>query len=443
MFRHHLRLIPWVIAGALLAAGAPTPVAAATAPSFPSAVSSAMTLASKATKAALWAPTWPDVAGSASQGYLTASEHAGSSSYGVTLYYTTKSLAVNSSQIASLTKKVLATYSGQMYSTAADATASVQTNLPRLQDGHGKTVSLKLGLRAQFGREGSRPVLRWTQNSWTIERVGIRGSMKAAATAVDSVLNILAQAPSFQGTLWIDRTKTGLSARAMWRVGTTAITLSSTDGLRNMMTLLRSMTTWSGQAAVPSLPPVVWFGPSANRSVYITIDDGWFPSNTVVKIMQEDHVPITAFIIQQAEEEHPSFWQSFVKAGGIIEDHTFSHPYLPNLQWKPLLFQWTSPRQLYLKIFHQPILYGRPPYGGVSKRVQLAAKKAGLKALIMWAVVDSPSGVISTWNQGPITPGEIILMHWDPGLGGQFIKLLALLKKDNLQPRYLPTNLGG
>ncbi len=206
---------------------------------------------------------------------------------------------------------------------------------------------------------------------------------------------------------------------------------------------------WSGErttwkVAVPALPavPVYWFGSPANGQVYITIDDGWYPSGRLLRLMRRRHVPITAFLIQQAVAEHLAYWQSFVEAGGVIEDHTVSHPMLTQLTYAAAEQQWAGPLLSYPQWLHIPQpAYGRPPYGALSPEVTAAAYAAGLKAIVMWDVVWTPGNGFQTWNGGPIQAGDIILLHWDPGVGKAVAHLLPLLKKKHLHAALLTAGL--
>lgn len=76
---------------------------------------------------------------------------------------------------------------------------------------------------------------------------------------------------------------------------------------------------------------LVWRVPVKERAVFITIDDGWYPNQGVLDLMQKYHLPLTAFLIQRAAEEHEAYWHDFVKSGGTIEDHTLSHPFLTHV----------------------------------------------------------------------------------------------------------------
>jgi peptidoglycan/xylan/chitin deacetylase (PgdA/CDA1 family) len=190
----------------------------------------------------------------------------------------------------------------------------------------------------------------------------------------------------------------------------------------------------------PASVPVYYFLSPAGRHVYITIDDGWFPDPGVLALMQRTHVPLTAFLIEDAVILHLAFWRRFVALGGLVEDHTLSHPLLTTLAWPAVVNQWRGPLQAYSRWLGQHPVVGRPPYGATDAAVTRAAAAAGLRALVMWSAVMEPGGLV-TWNHGPPEPGEVILLHWDPGLTLELTRLLALLARAHLVPALVTTGL--
>lgn len=198
--------------------------------------------------------------------------------------------------------------------------------------------------------------------------------------------------------------------------------------------------TYPAPANAPPPAPLYWFGSPAGGHVYITIDDGWVPSARVLSLMQRTHVPLTAFLIEDAVREHLAYWRAFAAAGGVIEDHTLSHPDLALVPYTEDLQQWQQPLAAYRQWFGQLPTVGRPPYGGVDPTVQRAATAAGLHGIVMWSAVMEPSGLV-TWNHGPLEPGEIILLHWDPGLYGELQRLLAVIAARHLVPAPLLSGL--
>jgi peptidoglycan/xylan/chitin deacetylase (PgdA/CDA1 family) len=185
------------------------------------------------------------------------------------------------------------------------------------------------------------------------------------------------------------------------------------------------------------------FANPAGRAIYITIDDGWTPSAEVLDLMHQTYLPITAFLISKAAAEHLSYWNAFVAAGGLIGDHTVSHPYLTKLTLGRATAQWGQARTALGRWLGQTPAVGRPPYGAFDRRVELAAARAGLAALAGWSATMSGNR-IETWNGKPLSPGEIVILHWVPGVGRQLTVLLAAIRALHLNPAPLtPASFAG
>jgi len=199
------------------------------------------------------------------------------------------------------------------------------------------------------------------------------------------------------------------------------------------------------RVTIPALRsiPLYSFANPAHRAIYITVDDGWTPSAKVLAIMRQTHLPVTAFLIQEAAEQHLPYWRAFVAAGGTVGDHTVSHPNLTKLTLRQAIFQWGHARLGLRRLLgHAPVM-GRPPYGAFDPAVEVAAYQGGLKALVGWSATMTSSG-LSTWDGRALEPGEIVLLHWVPGLGQQLVRLLRIIHARHLDPRPLvPADFAG
>ena len=187
--------------------------------------------------------------------------------------------------------------------------------------------------------------------------------------------------------------------------------------------------------ATRSLPetPLYSFASPARRAIYITVDDGWTPSPRVLAIMRRTHLPVTAFLIERAAQRDLPYWRAFVRAGGTVGDHTVSHPKLTTLTLGQATAQWGQARRALGKLLGQVPFLGRPPYGAFDPTVQAAADRGGLKKLVGWSVVVDSDG-IHTWDGKGLEPGEIVLLHWVPGLGSQLARLLKVIHARHLDP---------
>ncbi len=196
---------------------------------------------------------------------------------------------------------------------------------------------------------------------------------------------------------------------------------------------------------VPALPEVPFyaFASPAGRAIYITVDDGWTPSSQVLVTMERTHLPVTAFLIEQAAQRNQVYWRAFAQAGGTIADHTVSHPDLTKLSLSQATAQWAQARLALGRWFGTTPDMGRPPYGAINPAVAAAAYRAGLKTLVGWSATVTSAG-IHTWNGQRLQPGEIVLLHWVPGLGKQMTKLLAAIHQQHLHPMPLtPARFAG
>jgi peptidoglycan/xylan/chitin deacetylase (PgdA/CDA1 family) len=199
------------------------------------------------------------------------------------------------------------------------------------------------------------------------------------------------------------------------------------------------------RVTIPALPrtPLYSFASPAGRAIYITVDDGWTPSSQVLVIMRRTHLPVTAFLIEQAVQRNVAYWRAFAGAGGMIADHTVFHPDLAKLSLSQATAQWAQARLALGRWLGQPPVMGRPPYGAFNSTVAAAAYRARLKALVGWSATVT-SGGLRTWNGKRLQPGEIVLLHWDPGLSQKLTKLLAVIHARHLQPMPLtPASFAG
>ena len=147
--------------------------------------------------------------------------------------------------------------------------------------------------------------------------------------------------------------------------------------------------------------------------------------------------------IANAARQNLSYWKAFVAAGGMIGDHTVSHPYLTRLTLSQATAQWGQDRTLLGRWLGQVPAVGRPPYGAFDPAVEVAATRGGLTALAGWSATMSGDR-IETWNGKPLSPGEIVILHWVPGLGHQLTVLLAAIRARHLNPTPLtPASFAG
>jgi peptidoglycan/xylan/chitin deacetylase (PgdA/CDA1 family) len=186
--------------------------------------------------------------------------------------------------------------------------------------------------------------------------------------------------------------------------------------------------------------PVISFGPTANGAFYITIDDGAYPDPQVLSLMQQNHIPITAFLASSVAASHLDYWKAFLAAGGDIEDHTVSHPNLTTLSVSAAEAQWAGAAQVMHQWFGTTPTLGRPPGGSVNTNVRIAAGQAGLRDVVLWSA-SMYNGQLTTYDHKPLRAGEIVILHWIPGLYNSLVQLLAMASAQGLHPAALASAL--
>src|SRR5262249_61271027 len=103
----------------------------------------------------------------------------------------------------------------------------------------------------------------------------------------------------------------------------------------------RARLTWAAldgeRAVVPGTPPALPKPPlydtasPAGQAIYITVDAGPTPSPRLLGIMRQAHVPVTAFLSEQAAQRNLVYWRGFMGAGGGVGGYTGSAPNLTNM----------------------------------------------------------------------------------------------------------------
>jgi peptidoglycan/xylan/chitin deacetylase (PgdA/CDA1 family) len=188
-----------------------------------------------------------------------------------------------------------------------------------------------------------------------------------------------------------------------------------------------------------TLPPVYFRVPTAKPVVFLTIDDGWTPSRPALKLIRDHHLPVTAFLIDQAWRRDPAYFRALRAEGVAIEDHTLTHPVMSRL---PLVRQEQEicggATGEAAGFGARPTLF-RPPYGVFDHATLQAAHACHLAAVIEWsATVDHGRLVVVG---GRLRPGDIILMHFRASLPRDLTTALDAIRRAHLTVGRLPSYL--
>jgi peptidoglycan/xylan/chitin deacetylase (PgdA/CDA1 family) len=208
--------------------------------------------------------------------------------------------------------------------------------------------------------------------------------------------------------------------------------------------------------SVDGLPPVIRQITTQDKVVFLTIDDGWEHDPQLVDSVRRQRIPIMTFLTDQAAKGAYQYFWALKQAGSPIEDHTVSHP---NMAFLPLAEQRRQICQSADAIARQygrrPQLF-RPPFGSYNQLTRQAARDCGIKALLIWTAefyngTRSPAGGYNAFTRADggtgFRPGDIVLMHFRPGVGRDLATILGWIRQQGYRPAplqdYLPISLGG
>lgn len=204
------------------------------------------------------------------------------------------------------------------------------------------------------------------------------------------------------------------------------------------------------------LPPVIKQITTQDKIVFLTIDDGWEHDPRLVDIVRREHVPIVTFLTDQAARGGYQYFWALQQAGSPIEDHTMSHPNMTTLAPAAQRQQICQSADIFARQYgRRPRLF-RPPFGSYNQQTRQAARDCGMKAILVWSAefyngTTSPDGVRNKFARADggtgFRPGDIILMHFRPGVGRDFATILGWIRRQGFRPAqlrdYLPAALGG
>ncbi|MBF9072674.1 polysaccharide deacetylase family protein [Streptacidiphilus fuscans] len=167
--------------------------------------------------------------------------------------------------------------------------------------------------------------------------------------------------------------------------------------------------------------------------VALTFDDGPDPVLTrqVLRILDRYGARATFFSVGHHVAALPDEVRRIADAGHELGNHSWSHPYLPDLTPSQLQEQLDRTTEAVAQLTGQAPTRFRPPYGALTPEV-LAALDGHPTTLTLWDV-DSRDWTrpgpeqIATTVLGAARPGSVVLMHEGAGDRGQTVRALPTI----------------
>lgn len=221
---------------------------------------------------------------------------------------------------------------------------------------------------------------------------------------------------------------------------------------------------WGMAAAATLLAPTLipncsWWGPvvtrfsPANRTVWLTIDDGPDPSDTpeILDVLDRHGATATFFCIGKKVDQYPDLARAIVSNGHEIGNHTWSHDAFRFWMATPSIAMREvehCSRSVFLATGTAPSLF-RAPAGLANGWVHHAVRRAGLK-MIGWSArgrdgIPHKQEDVVYRIAASLQPGAIVMLHEGPIAGmpkGSRCKTLDLVLKEIKKMNLNPTKVG-
>lgn len=195
--------------------------------------------------------------------------------------------------------------------------------------------------------------------------------------------------------------------------------------------------------AVPSGPKVPLYHrlPVNQPVAFLTMDDGWTQLPDAIPLMRAAHIPFTMFLIAPVAAKSPAFFKGMESAGGVIEDHTITHPDMKGKSYQFQHHEVCDARTSLAHTFGTTMTFFRPPFGDYDQTTLKAVHDCGLRAAFDWSETVNNGIVYYQTSTHRIQPGDIILMHFRPAFLADVTAALTAIHNAGLTPALLENYL--
>jgi peptidoglycan/xylan/chitin deacetylase (PgdA/CDA1 family) len=159
-------------------------------------------------------------------------------------------------------------------------------------------------------------------------------------------------------------------------------------------------------------------GGREHKEIALTFDDGPQPGNTerVLDVLERYGVPATFFCVGMNARAHPDILTRMREQGHGFGNHTWSHPFLPELTRSQLTEQIERTQEAIAEAAGgpAPTLF-RPPYGSRTPEVLGWLAESGLTTALWdvvpddWAMPGADHVARTVLDQA--RPGSVVLLH--------------------------------
>lgn len=194
------------------------------------------------------------------------------------------------------------------------------------------------------------------------------------------------------------------------------------------------------------------------KQIAISFDAAWGndDTQTLIDILKEYNVPATFFVVGSWVDKYPESVKALSDAGHQVQNHSNTHPHMPQLSKNQMCDELTSCNDKIEKITGvRPTLH-RPPYGDYDNALIESVESLNMHT-IQWSVdsldwKDSATAdSICRRVTSKVCPGSIVLFHNDAdhtpealpeilkclkGEGYEFVFINDLIYKENYEIKH-------
>jgi len=170
-------------------------------------------------------------------------------------------------------------------------------------------------------------------------------------------------------------------------------------------------------------PTAQWYGRTftglrrPSKQLALTYDDGPNDPHTLrlLDVLARHEVRATFFLIGRYVQQRPDIVRDLVKAGHVIGNHTFTHPWLTFQSSDRLRAEFDGCKRALADAVGEHSNLFRPPFGGRRQSVLRIARQLGLEP-IMWNVTAydwkaESAEYIERNVTSKVRGGDVILLH--------------------------------
>lgn len=148
--------------------------------------------------------------------------------------------------------------------------------------------------------------------------------------------------------------------------------------------------------------------------VFLSIDDGSFKDDSVVKMMKDNNIKASLYLAKSFIADNPDFFKQITANGSLVENHSMNH-YL-DLSKRSYVAQRAEicgQSDYLLSVYGRRPVFYRPPGGSYNSDTLKAAHDCGMKAVVTW-IAKANGGSMQYQIGDKLRPGDIVLMHFRP-----------------------------